>query len=481
MSSPILVITEPTIEAPDIINILIPDSTEAGAAQNTEISMLRTMGKIVPIVKVNSKLLEHDDVVSFELKSVDYLPTLSLTFRDVGSTTMLLDTPGPDDTVQIQLLPKFDGIYKKINLVFYITEISMNRQKETCTIEAEYAVTGLFDSMLKSYGKINTYDYYNTVAQELGLGFCSNIKSADTADARYIYLRNTNSIKKLSTEFKRGGNPEMILDSWVDFYNNINLVDIYDLYYGDENWTDQPDGIKIYTTNNYNIPNADIDEVPFEISAIITNNPKFMQTDLYTENMRVKSICGSNKLRGTDKGINIYNMNKNINVSKLLQDGSGIDNNIYIKTIYRGEYKEGSTDNSDYLFQPEVCELFNQKINNNIIEITTTGLLFGLMRGGKVNVEWYDGNEIGNDLMNESSLELSANIQPDDDGGIGMDNEHSYRINNRISGQYVIVGTEIKFNMVEEYEGTDYRMRQKFILSRIVNFEESRYTKSVVQ
>ncbi len=477
-SNPILVITEASFSPPEIVEVLYPTSYEEGSGENNEISMMNTMGKIVPLVKINNKIIEQGDIRSMRLESSCFLPTLSLSFYDRNRVTTLIDTPGPDDYIHIQIIPRFDGIYKKINLIFYINSISMDLAREVITIDAVYSIEGLNNSVLKSYGKIDTYTYYNTIAQELNMGFCSNITSGSTEDNRYLYISNDTYLNSLKKEFTNGGSDLVILDSWIDFYNNINLVDLYDLYYAGENWTDQPEAIMIHASHSFTAASADTIEEPYEIEAIITNNPKFQITELYADKLKMKSYMYTNRKIGTDIGINVYDMDKNIQSSKLFQDGTGIETNIYSKIEYRGEFNPLVCDNSNYLFQSDVYKLFISKMDNNLIEVETPKVIFGLMRGGKVNLEWYDNSELGSTIQEASSMEMNSNIKVDETNE-EIGNVNAMKINKRLSGQYIIVSTEIKYNMVAMSDGTDYNMRQKFTLSRVVNSSESRYTKTI--
>ncbi len=477
-SNPILVINESSIVAPEIIEYLYPTSYAEGGGQDSEVSMMNTMGKIVPLVKINNKIIEQGDIKSLRLESSRYLPTLSLTFYDRDNITTLIDTPGPDDYIHVQIIPRFDGIYKKINLLFYIKDISMSISKQIITIDAEYTIPGLDNAVLKSYGKLDTYTLYNTISQELGLGFCSNISTKATNDNRYTYITNDTYINSLRKMYLNGGTSPVVLSSWIDLYNNINLIDLYDLYYGGENWSDQPDDIKIYSSHSFNASSAEVLEEPFEIVATLTNDPKYQIVDLYTEDMKLKNNLGKNKKIGTDIGINIYDIDKNIQSSKLIQDSSGVSTNVYTKVIYNGEFNPEVCDNSEYLFQSDAQKLFNNKINNNLIEITTQKVIFGLMRGGKVNVKWYNNSVLGSSIQDKSYMEMNSNLQVEE-VEYDVDDPRSMRINKRVSGQYVIVSTEILYNMRSIPGGTDYNMRQKFILSRVVNSEESRYTKTL--
>jgi hypothetical protein len=60
------------------------------------------------------------------------------------------------------------------------------------------------------------------------LGLASNL--SNTEDKRYIYCNNINYVDSIDREIKFGGSESVILDSWVDYWNYINIVDIFERY-----------------------------------------------------------------------------------------------------------------------------------------------------------------------------------------------------------------------------------------------------------
>ena len=64
----------------------------------------------------------------------------------------------------------------------------------------------------------------------------------------------------------------------------------------------------------------------------------------------------------------------------------------------------------------------------------------GLERGGKVNVQWYEVNEVINQIKNENPIDTNV---PDTEGEQTANDEMT--LNKQVSGQYLIIGTTIKF------------------------------------
>jgi hypothetical protein len=376
---------------------------------------------------VNRILILWDKVTKFELSSKGFLPTLSFTFKDDLGFTKSLDQPGNDNLVLLQILPPFEDAYKKINLRFFINDVRI--KGDIISITASYNVPALVQDKLQSFGKITTYDFLDKIAKECELGLASNIDG--TEDERYIYLRNTNFVKSIETEIKRSGNENCILDTWIDLHNYVVLCDMLERYNAIES------EIKVWTAPTV-IPDTENTGEPVqpkEEDAILSNAIAMRTTQLFINDYTVKNNAGSNLRFGTDKVLQSYYIDKSEASSVLIQDGD-VKKDTFIKTIYKGEL----FGEYDY-FTSEFCRsAFLQKINSNTIEVSLSTPLLGLERGGKVNVQWYEVNEIATVIKNENPIETNI---PDTEGEQTEKDEMT--LNKQVSGQYFIIGTTIKF------------------------------------
>jgi hypothetical protein len=109
---------------------------------------------------------------------------------------------------------------------FFISQIDTIGTK--LYISGIYKIPELYCSRLKSYGEITTYDYITQIANDTSLGLASNL--SNTEDKRYIYCNNINYVDSIDREIKFGGSESVILDSWVDYWNYINIIDIFERY-----------------------------------------------------------------------------------------------------------------------------------------------------------------------------------------------------------------------------------------------------------
>lgn len=419
---------DPTLKIEEIVEPMYATSeNECAEDRPAEVQQTKITGILSPLIKVNRILILWDKVTKFELSSKGFLPTLSFTFKDDLGFTKSLDQPGNDNLVLLQILPPFEDAYKKINLRFFINDVRI--KGDIISITASYNVPALVQDKLQSFGKITTYDYLDKIAKECELGLASNLDG--TEDERYIYLRNTNFVKSIETEIKRSGNENCILDTWIDLHNYVVLCDMLERYNAIES------EIKVWTAPTV-IPDTENSGEPVqpkEEDAILSNAIAMRTTQLFINDYTVKNNAGSNLRFGTDKVLQSYYIDKSEASSVLIQDGD-VKKDTFIKTIYKGEL----FGEYDY-FTSEFCRsAFLQKINSNTIEVSLSTPLLGLERGGKVNVQWYEVNEIATVIKNENPIETNI---PDTEGEQTEKDEMT--LNKQVSGQYFIIGTTIKF------------------------------------
>lgn len=419
---------DPTLKIEEIVEPMYATSeNECAEDRPAEVQQTKITGILSPLIKVNRILILWDKVTKFELSSKGFLPTLSFTFKDDLGFTKSLDQPGNDNLVLLQILPPFEDAYKKINLRFFINDVRI--KGDIISITASYNVPALVQDKLQSFGKITTYDFLDKIAKECELGLASNIDG--TEDERYIYLRNTNFVKSIETEIKRSGNENCILDTWIDLHNYVVLCDMLERYNAIEN------EIKVWTAPTV-IPDTENTGEPVqpkEEDAILSNAIAMRTTQMFINDYTVKNNAGSNLRFGTDKVLQSYYIDKSEASSVLIQDGD-VKKDTFIKTIYKGEL----FGEYDY-FTSEFCRsAFLQKINSNTIEVSLSTPLLGLERGGKVNVQWYEVNEIATVIKNENPIETNV---PDTEGE--QTGKDEMTLNKQVSGQYFIIGTTIKF------------------------------------
>ena len=389
-----------------------------------------------PLIMVNNIVVDFPDVISFELTCDKITPDVHIVFHDRYNLTTSLDTPSLDNELRVQILPKFEDKYKKINLTFFITQMKINNG--VISITGEYKVPKFTSSNIKSFGEISSYKLFETVAQETGLGFATNVE--DTNDIRYRYCDNKSYKELLRDEVARSSK-DSIYDYWVDWWNNIVFVDIYERY----NAIDRDEDMQIWTANMQHEVGEGSEITPMQVIANFHNNPNLSTTELSVSDYKNCTSPGSQLYRGTDRVFSIYELNRTEYMDYLIQDGD-TKKDVFIKYEYLGE---GYGD-ENYLLSTKKYDTFKQKINTNeVIEISLKTPLLGIMRGNKVNFSWYINDSkftnIREVLSKNNAIEqdYETNIPlPTEDGG---SSDGSFELDKSVSGQYLVTKCVMKY------------------------------------
>lgn len=443
----IVVEVDPTLKKKNIEMQLIASSREeAGNSyirNQTDTQQTSVFGVLVPLIKINNTIVDFMEIDSFSLKSEGPLPEIHLEFTDTFQLIENFSTPGSDNYVLIQILPPFDNAYKKINLEFYISNIYIDGQY--VSLDGVYKVPELLSSRFKSLGFVDTHELCKEIANETGLGFATNVKKCD--DKRWVYCDHISYNDLLRREIRySGGKPTTIFDWWIDFWDYINLVDVYERY----NSVDDGEDMKVWVGHSIE---HNIDEghkvVPYQVHCELTNSPAFSASDLTIQTYSINNATGSQVGQGTDKVYSIYDKNLGEYKDVLIQDGD-VEKDIFRKYEYVGE----TYGDYNYLLSEKLRSAYIQKMNAETLEVTLANPMLGIMRGSKVDVIIYDddsnynlsktnADEAGITTESKSNIplnELSDGEKPVD-GGYG-----GFHIKKQLSGQYLVLRTEIMYS-----------------------------------
>lgn len=404
-----------------------------------EIQQTLIYGIQSPLIMINNIVIDFADILNFELKCTDISPTVSMTVMDRYKLISIFDTPSIDNELRIQILPKFEQKYKKINLTFYITNIRINNNY--ITLQAEYKLPKFTASHIQSFGEIDSYQLFETIAKETQLGFVTNIEE-NPNDKRWIYCDNKSYEEILNKEIKKSGTELQICDFWIDWWNNLVLVDIYERY----NSIDKDEDMKIWIAGPNKEINEGIEIEPQLAVATLTNHPSFEYSELFFKNYSIINQPGSQKYFGTDKVFSIYNNDKKEYFDFLIQDGD-TKKDIFTKYEYLGEcYGEGN-----YLLTSKKRDTFLQKIQSNEnIEIVLKTPLLGIMRGNKINILYYVNDSRVDDMKtnfekNQSLEQPNLNIPlTQSEYEVTSDAGH-FMLDESVSGQYLIRGCIMQY------------------------------------
>ena len=468
MSRPIIIKFDNSLPDPEIHKPLLPASSEEGGNSDTDMSEVKITGAYTPLVKFNNRVLPWNAVLRMSLRSESFLPEMSVTFIDYDNISAQMDTPGPDNEVWLEILSPFDGIYKKIKMKFFVRNIHTDSVRKEITADCVYVCDHLNDALLKAFGQITTYELFETVARRLKLGFCSNLDGTD--DALWVYAsRGETYIDILRKATREGGDGGCVLGGWIDWWNNLNLIDLCDAYGGPAD-----SDLKVWAKAAWQEINPKDHYDPIQIPAEITNDYRMKTSPLYVPGY---SLCGSNaknRWKGTDRAILAWDLWRELPQGILAMDGSGVKTSVFTNYTYMGEY-DGENNDGGYLAQPELTDIYMQKIENGMIRVCLQQPCLGLMRGHRVNVKWYDQSSTTGYIY-DANKGMTTNIPMEDDSVKPGDPDSigSQRLNLKISGQYYIVSTWIDYSRTGSAAGPRSNMKQWLTLAR--NMESYNYS-----
>lgn len=452
-------------------DIVIPltnsSKDEAGDAyvnNKQEVQQTSIYGIQAPLIKLNNIVVDFSDVVDFSLKCTSALPEVSMIVKDRYNLNATFDSPGVDNELRVQILPKFDNVYKKINLTFYITDIRFDRG--FITVKGAYKVPKFISSNIKSFGQINTYQLFEEVSKDAGLGFATNVESND-ADKRYIYCDNKSYNELISREIRRSGHDLNIYDYWVDWWNNLVLADMYERY----NAKDSQEDMQIWIACSNKEMTEGIKNEPIQVPAALNNNPANQGSELYVSRYNIVNKPGGQMWFGTDRVYSVYEHPLYEYKDHLMMD-KDVQKDLYTKYEYLGE----TYSDFNYLLAERTRDAFLQKIKSHeTVEITLKTPLLGIMRGNRVEFAWYINSsayDIHKSNMSEGGVisEAQTNVPMDDTVPEGDSNQNGqFVMDKTISGQYLVTGCEMKY--------LNYNWEYRVILSRPASEKQNIITK----
>lgn len=420
---------DPSIELEPIEEVMYnTDTYEYQSADDInnigEVEQTKMTGIISPLIKINNITINFSQVREFVLTSKDIVPRLSIAINDFFGLTESIDRPGADNIVRVQIIPPFENAYKKINLRFYIN--TFHSEGDILYLKCSYNVKDLYRSRLEAFGQITTYELADKLAKSVGLGLASNMDGID--DRRYMYCKNQSLLDLLSSEIEHSGTQSCIPFVWIDWFNYVTIADMWERYKAYE------EEIKVWSMPETRFDVETGTEIePQEIDAIITNSTVNQMSQLYTDKYNNINYNDSNVEKGTDKVIEYYHYNINDRNSLLIQDGD-VKKDIYTKTLYIGEV----FGDSNIQLQKICRDTCIQKMKNQCIKVSLKSPMLGLNRGDRVNVRWYDANDMI--IGAKKDLDINTDVQEED----SIEEEYMH-LNKAISGQYLILETVLSY------------------------------------
>lgn len=176
----------------------------------------------IPFIWYGSYQIDYNNIEFFQLYTGGNLPTIKLTFVDTFNLMKDSGFPLDDATITIFINPRSEQL-KPIFMSFKIIKFSVDGK--TYTMTGVIDANQLYIKKFKSFSKKTSFQTLKAIAEEIGLGFASNLD--DTNDA----MSWINPGQKYSEFIEHVVNnsyksDETYLTSYIDYYYNLTYVDV---------------------------------------------------------------------------------------------------------------------------------------------------------------------------------------------------------------------------------------------------------------
>lgn len=440
------VIRDPNLEqSPIMVNFQSPgesEEPEQASESGTEIQQTKVFGVLQPLIALNGIVVGFNDIMAFNLDYTGTIPRIQFGFMDRNNMFKNLTLPGNDCEFRVQILPPADNTYKKIDLTFMCNDLHI--QNGIVYGSGEYKLADFTQSRFKALGQISTYELFDLISNETGMGFATNTEA--TEDARYMQCQYESYKDVIDREMpKSGSSQEHVFDWWVDVWNHLILCDLYDRI----NSVDEEEDMQIWMTANDESAAMGDEEESIQTLALFTNHPVRENTDLYVEDYDVQTAPAS-QTRGNGVTLSVYEENKKEYIDHYIADGD-IEKNVFERFEYAGEVYG----DYNYLVAEKAREIYLRKVKSEVIVIHVRKPQLGINRGDQLRFIWYD-NDANDAIINDALEDVGAKQSAkslgseigwlkdwDPSAGSSVD---PMRVNLQLSGQYTCVGQYIRYD-----------------------------------
>ena len=419
-----------------------------------------------PYLQIGNLVIQTTETSKIVLYNDQFLPKIEVFFKD--PTLKLIDPLFPIDDEIISLFIKSSSeMLMPVRMDFKITEFNVVKGSS----DMNYVLVGLLNvdylyfQEYSSYSN-SSYGLLREIAKKANLGFASNID--DTNDKMsWINPANTNLefIQDIVNCSYKSDNSFML--SYVDFYYNLNYVDIETAL--NEDITDMT-GIK-YDANFTKVKEED------SVKLVLTDHPDKINSNLYIDKYNL--INNTTKINldiGYNKYITYYDKNENIEYEYVIESISSPSNDVVTKgrigelsEVYKHSMDSSflgnlDSDNvhSNYLYakvQNEQNLDFLQKIR---MKVSLGSANFNLYRFQKIEVRLYKLKEL-------DSEEVLVNVDKDTIQKGATADWDERKLNQRLSGEWLITAINYTFNKIGGF------VQDVTLVRRELGFNENDY------
>ena len=485
---------------PDVRNN-IDENGKINGAQ--EYDATKVDGIMWPLIELNNRVLEKENIRHMILYYEEFTPTLYLEINDTGGYTKKEDIPGMNSEIKLVMIPSVDGVYKPIRLLFKIDDAYF--EDDIIYINATFKYTPLNKTYIKEIVfpactkcpqpesiMLNTWEYHHRIAQLVGLGFASTDQCKNIEDRIPRIMSSESYQEFIQRNIKFGGLDEnSIFDSWIDLYGYLVLVNVPYVM----NSTITFRHLAIYATTGLHSTSERIksEEHPKYVHRILTdyniqgapNNMNIEWYDPQTTNQMVEWGNMRNTMIFTPTGV--QNGTNTIEQEDVLAKQNSLDAE-YLEDYMISQEQDIQIERYDIPTerQRNLRIAFFNKYKQRTFVVRMSQPNFGLQRGTLVEVRIFtEQREQKQNIQTGTDNVLGAqstDVERQDFGDLtqreAMEDGTLQMLNYGLSGQYYISGMRFEYSYEDDSNKTDNMIKQILILTKkgLYNNIENKYT-----
>ena len=218
--SEILSLTEPLIKKL-LDDIIIDDNEYLGENNPTHSNFV---GNYYPHIVINDFEISYSDLYSVNLTSKDFLPTVTIKFKDTSGYFSNKHFPLDGSVINLYIRANNRQDFNDIHINFELINIQPIGNL-MYVLSGETKVPNLYTDVCKSYSQQSSFDTLMNVAEDLQLGFSSNVD--DTSDIM-TWLNTFNNNKKFIEDVTKHSylDSNSWFTSFIDVHYNLNFINV---------------------------------------------------------------------------------------------------------------------------------------------------------------------------------------------------------------------------------------------------------------
>ena len=458
---------------------------EGEVSTNNKFEMTRVDGIEYPLVAVNDRNIENNEIISLTINYKTFLPQIELIIRDEHQKEQKINTTQMSSIIRVCIIATVNNVYRKLLLNFRTYDMQINESDPTLvTYYGTYYVKEFRQVNTRhiwmpsvcpaqpncgqgGHINANTWEMLHRIAELTGLGFAATKKCKEIPDhvIRNIYTQRYDQFIEQQL-VHCGTDEENIFDAWVDLYGYIVMVNVPWVF--NEDIT--PDELTINAVVGIHGTSNDVTEQkPVTINRTLTNynltaTPSNMEIASYNMDVDNDSIS-----HGTLEQVWMINFHGNLaDIDELdvqskqdsvdgdfIEDYNTGKNRPIPKFNFNDDSWTGLSGGYDLHKQKIIRNAYFRKLRQSVLHVIMKNINLGLQRGTLVDIKIFDSDPINkkttfanidnlgvaSETTDESNVPLPTEVNQEDiimDGG-------AYMPNMKLSGLYYIDGMTFEY------------------------------------